>query len=155
MRVRKQALPCVVFVAAVLAGNIAWGLGERLGQSKEQLKLDYEISAVDHGTGRVTVNLTIADEGRLKPLSGVELVIPGQEGSGHVDLSVPLAARVVDGKRLLNVHLKREWAERAEIQLRTSHLDGKQEALTWYFHTIPIANCLKNTEHKQQTGAAP
>jgi hypothetical protein len=148
MRVRRRGLPAVVFAITVLAANLAWGLGFRLGQTKEQLKLDYDVSAVDHGTGRVTVNLMIADEGRLKPLSAVELVIPGQEGSGHVDLSVPVATRKVDGNLLINVHLKREWAERAEIQLRTLSLDGKKEALTWYFHAIPIAKCLKNADPK-------
>jgi hypothetical protein len=45
--------------------------------------------------------------------------------------------------------LKRELAERAEIQLKTSSLDGKQQALTWYYHVIPIAEYLKNGEQKK------
>ena len=45
--------------------------------------------------------------------------------------------------------LTRELAERAEIQLRTSSLDGKQMPLTWYFHTIPIAPHLKSVEEKK------
>jgi hypothetical protein len=35
--------------------------------------------------------------------------------------------------------VKREFAERAEIELKTSSLDGKKQALTWYYHAIPLA----------------
>jgi hypothetical protein len=149
MYVRKLCLPSIAFAAVVLATNPAWALGLRLGQTKDQLKLDYQVSAVDHGTGRVTVNLTIADAGRLKPLDSVDLVIPSKDGTGFVDLWVALATREVDGKLVVSVHLTRELAERAEIQLRTSSLDGKKEALTWYYHVIPIAEYIKNIEHKK------
>jgi hypothetical protein len=40
-------------------------------------------------------------------------------------------------------------AERAEIWLKTSSLDGKREALTWYYHAIPIAEYIKNGEQKE------
>ena len=124
-------------------------MGFQLGETKEQLRLKYDVSSVDHGTGRVTVNLTIADEGRLKPLDSVDLVIPSNDGTGFVDLSLPLATRKVGGKLLASVHLKRELADRAEIQLRTSTLDGKKEALTWWYHVIPIAKYIKNGEQKK------
>ncbi len=149
MWVRKFCLPSIVFAVIVLTAKPSWALGLRLGETKEQLKLDYQVSAVDHGTGRVTVNLTIVDEGRLKPLDSVYLVIPSKDGTGFVDLSVSLATRKVDGKLLVSVHLTRELAEPAEIQLRTLSLDGKKEALTWYYHVIPIAEYLKKGEQKK------
>jgi hypothetical protein len=127
MCVRKVGLAAIVFAVTVLAADLAWGLGFRLGQTKEQLKLNYDVSSVDHGTGRVTINLMIADEGRLKPLTSVDLFIPGEDGTDHVDLWVPLATRKSDGKLLVDVHLKREWAERAEIHLKTLG-SGWQEA---------------------------
>jgi hypothetical protein len=97
----------------------------------------------------VTVELTIADEGRLKPLSSVDLlVMPRGEKSGHVDLSVSLATREVDRKRVATVHLTRELAERASIQLKTNHLDGKQAPLTWYYHSIPLAKHLPKPDQK-------
>jgi hypothetical protein len=145
---RTFRLPSLVLAAIVLPASVACALGFQLGETKEQLKLDYEVSAVDHGTGRVTINVTIADEGRLRPLSSVDLVIPNKDGSGSVDLSVALATREVDGKRMVRVHLKRELAERAEIQLRTGHLDGKQEPLTWYYHAIPIAEYIKDRKQE-------
>ena len=149
MYARKFRLPSLMFAAIVLASNSAWALGFQLGETKEQLKLKYDVSLKDHGTGRVTVNLTIVDEGKLKPLDSVSLVIRSKDGPRFVDLSLSLATRKVDGKLLARVHLKKELAERAEIQLRTSSLDGKKEALTWYYHVIPIAERLKNGEQKK------
>jgi hypothetical protein len=76
----------------------------------------------------------------------VDLVIPGKDGTNYVDLSVSLAPREIEGKEVVQVHLIREWAERAEIHLSTNHLDGKQEALTWYYHVIPIAEYLQGND---------
>lgn len=104
MFVRKFRLPAIVFAAIILPASLAWALGERLGETKEQLKLKYDVSVKDHGTGRVTIVLTIADQGRLKPLNSVDLVIPGKgrrkNRGGYVDLSVALAIREVDGKQV-------------------------------------------------------
>src|SRR5579871_3320890 len=148
MPLRRLGVTIFVFALGLFVAAPAHGLGLKLGQTKEQLKLAYEISCIEHGTGRVTVNLTIADEGRLQPLTGVELVIPGETGTGFVDLSIPLALRSVDGNSCVNIHLKREWARRAEIQLKTRTLDGKSQPLTWYYHSIPIAKYLTNPAPK-------
>ena len=139
MIARKLRLPLTVLIVLVLAGNVAWALGFRLSESKGKLKLKYDVKVTDHGTGRVTVNLTVADPGRLEPLSSVYLVIPGKGGSGPVDLSLALATTETEGKLRARVHLKRELAEKAELQLRTNSLDGKVKAHTWYYHPIPIA----------------
>lgn len=148
MIVRELRLPAIVFAVIALPASLVWALGFQLGETKEQLKLKYDVSLKDHGTGRVTVVLTIADQGRLKPLNSVDLVVPGKDrnkdGSGYLDLSLSLATREVDGKQVARVHLIRELAERAEIRLRTSRLDGKREALTSYYYVIPIAEYLKS-----------
>jgi hypothetical protein len=130
-------------MVTVAMAQAAWALGLKLSQTKDQLKLKYDVAAQDHGTGRVTVTLEIRDEGRLKPLSEVELVVPGQDGTGYLDLAVPLELRETDGKKVTRVHLKRELAERAEIQLKTRHMDGKETPLTWYYHSIPLAGVLE------------
>jgi hypothetical protein len=147
---RALFLSSMMAAAGVLAVDHAWALGHGLGQTKEQLKLDYEVSAVVHITGRVTVSVTIADQGRLTPLESVDLVIPSQDGSGYVDLSVSLATREVDGTLHVRAHLIRELADRAEIHLRTWTLDGEQQAETWYYHAIPIAEFIGDREQKRQ-----
>lgn len=130
----------------VLGGGSGFSMGFGLGESKEELKLDYEISAVDHGTGRVTVVLKLADEGRLKPLTSVDLTVPGADKTGYVDLTVSLESREEDGKKVFRVHGLREWVERAEINLKTAGLDGKVEPLTWYYHSIPLDEVVKNAK---------
>jgi hypothetical protein len=149
----KRIVPALLILAVALPG-LAWALGFELGESKDELKLKYDVSVTDHKTGRVTIVLKIEDYGRLKPVSSVDLSIPAKEkheGGGHYsDLTVSLAHRKEDGKDVYRVHILRELAERASIQLTTSHLDGKQELLTWYYHRIPIAKYLKEPEEKEK-----
>ena len=111
--------------------------------------MKYDVRVKAHGTGRVTIVLTLENEGRLKPLSDIHFGIPAKEpnerGSYYSDLSVSLATRKEGNRRVARVHVLKELARRAEIRLSTSHLDGKTEPLTWYFHTIPIAKYLKES----------
>ena len=124
-------------------------MGFELSETKEQLGLKYDVAVTDHGTGRVTVMLTIADEGRLTLLSrGVNFVIPSKDGTGYVDLAFNMERRKVDGKQVMSVQLQRELAERAKIQLQTDKLDGKPLALTWYYHAIPVKDYLKDAGPK-------
>jgi hypothetical protein len=154
MHVRKLCSLAIAFAAVVLAAHVACALGFQLGETKERLGLKYDLTVQDHGTGRVTVDLAIADEGRLKPLNSVDLVVPSQDGTGFVDLSLSLATRQVDGKLWTTVQLKKDLAERAEIQLKTSSLDGKKKAATWYYHTIPIAKYIKKIASAAQFAPA-
>jgi len=142
MLARILRLPLLAAAALLLSAGTAWALGFHLAETKEQLKLDYQVAVADHGTGRVTVVFTLADEGRLKPLTGVHLVVPANDGSGHHDLSLAVAMQREGGKRVARVHLTRELAERAQIRLQTSTLDGKQQPLTWYYHPIPVRTYL-------------
>ena len=73
---RRTALLVAAVVVAGIAGR-AWGIDFGLSESKEELRLKYDIAVEEHSfdgasTGRVTVVLTLADEGRLKPLDGVQ-----------------------------------------------------------------------------------
>jgi hypothetical protein len=145
MSMRNMKWWLMLLAAFVLTADLAWAcegvrtLGPR---ANEELQLKYNVTVVDHGTGRVTVVLTIADEGRIKPLDDVELMIPMEEGSGSVDLMVSLVTRQVDGKRVARVHLRKDWAERAQIWLKSSSIDGKK-VLERTNYTIPISPYLK------------
>ena len=150
MFVRTPCLSLVMIAALFSTTKLAWAEGFELGETKQQLKLGYEVAVKDHGTGRVTITFTLADDGRLKPLDSIDLSIPSKDkhksGGFMSDLSLSLATRKVDGKQVASVHLKKELAERAQIQLKTRSLDGKQEPLTWYYHRIRIVDYLKNEE---------
>lgn len=150
---KRKRLIAILALTAIAVPSLAWALGFELGESKEELKLKYDVSVTDHKTGRVTVVLRIEDYGRLKPVFAVDLSIPSEEshdGKGHyMDMVVSLAHRKEDGKDVYRVHLLRELAERASIDLKTGHLDGKQQFATWYYHSIPIAQYLRESEKKE------
>ena len=139
----------LVAIIAWMAGR-AWGISFGLGQSKEELKLDYDVAVTDHGTGRVTVVLTITDEGRLKPLDSVQFGIPDKEkneSGGHwMDLAVSIEmVKAKDGKRIGRVHVLRELAERAQITFNTRTIDGKIDPTAGWYYVIPVAKYLKET----------
>ena len=98
MLAKKFRLPAIIVAVIVLPAGLAWAVSFQLGETKEQLKLKYDVSVTDHGTGRVTVVLSIADHGRLKPLDSVDLVISSKEqikngGTGRPALSLHLSVR--------------------------------------------------------------
>lgn len=148
MKRRTFSLLGFAMLATLLVTGVAWGIGFSLSESKEDLKLKYDVSVQDHGTGRVTIQFVLEDEGRLKPLSSIDLVVNSQETTEHVDMSIAMGTKTVDGKLHAAAHLKKEWAERAEIHLKTSHLDGKVQPLTWFYHNIPVKDYLKEAEKK-------
>ena len=158
MRTLRWSAVALVAAAVVCTAGSAWGIGLILGETKEQLKLEYDVAVEDHGTGRVSITFTLADEGRLAPLDAVELVIPSKaknpDGSYWMDLVVPIDMPKGDGgKRVGRVHLLRTLAERAEIQLKTHTMDGKMDPLTRLHHVIPVAKYLKKAPPRR--AAAP
>lgn len=147
MSARIFRSPLFAIASFLLTVSVALGLGHELSQTKEQLELKYETSAVVHDSGRVTVTLTIIDQGKLKPLDGVQLAVPSKDGTGFYDLSLSLATENVDGKLLARAHLSRDLAERAVIRL-VSHTppndNVKKSERTWFYHPIPIAKYIKD-----------
>lgn len=138
----------IALLVVCCVAPLAWAIGEQLSESKDELRLKYDLELTDHKSGRVTLTLTLQDQGRLKPLDSIELLIPGEDQTGYVDLSVSLAVQEVEGRQRVRVHLKKELAERAEIQLRTHTLDGRESLRTWYFHTIPLRDHLRKAPAK-------
>ena len=84
------------------------------------------------------------------PINSVDFVIPNQDGTNYVDLSVSLNVKKVNGKHQAHIHLLRDLAVRGKLQLRSSRLDGKHEELTFYVHKIPLAEYFKTAETKAE-----
>ena len=144
MPIRALRLSVVILAALLLTTDPTWGIGFILGQSKEELKLKYDVIVHDPANGQVAVEFVLADEGRLKPLDAVELMIPRDDGSGFYDLTLPLALREAERKRVVRFNLKEEWAARAEIWLTTYWFDGKQLVMERNHHVIPVVNYMKH-----------
>ena len=140
-------------VAIAIPASVALAMGFELRESKKELKLNYDVSIYDHDTGRVTIKFSLIDAGRLKPITSVDLSIPSKEkhdsGGFKSDLTMSMNLRNDGDKRVGSVHIRKDWAERAEIRIKTGHLDGKQEPLTWYYHSIPLNELVARAErHK-------
>ncbi len=152
MAARALRLPLLATAALLLTTTIVWALGHELSATKEELKLKYDVSVTVHDSGRVTVNLTITDQGQLKPLDSVQLAVPSQDKSGFYDLSLSLATENVDGKLTARAHLNRDLAERAELHLVTHtppEGGGGKSERTRYYHTIPVAKYIKDAAPKK------
>jgi hypothetical protein len=49
-----------------------------------------------------------------------------------------LALRKDGTNQVARIHIRKDWAARAEIQIKTGQLDGKQELRAWYYHAVPL-----------------
>ncbi len=143
MVVTSLRMALVVVVVTLLSTGPAMALGFELGKTKEELKLKYDVAVSDHNTGRVTVVFTLEDEGSLEPINSVDFCVPAKDGSGYYDLSVSIEMKEENGKKVGRVHIAKDLAERAQIHLKTSHLDGKRGVMEWYYHAIPVAKSMK------------
>jgi hypothetical protein len=155
MFTRKFSPAAVVFIALLAAAQAGWAAGVILSQTKEQLQLQYDVVVSESIGGRVSVTFTLADEGRLKPITGVYLYIPAEkaekDGGRYADLFVPVAMKTVAGKQVVNFEVTKGWARRAEIQLITLTLDGKQgvpgqRTQPSYLYSIPLAKYVDNIQ---------
>jgi len=148
MRMLRWSVGSLVVAVLVLSAGRAAGIGFVLSETKDELKLKYDVAVQDHQSGRVTIVFTLADEGRLRPLDAVKFSIPSQkkesDGSYYYDLVIAVdMVATGNGTRVGRVHLLKEWAERGEISLDTHALDGKTDPLTRLHHRIPIADYMK------------
>lgn len=156
----SRRAPSIALVALLVMPGLARGMGEILGQPKEELKLKYDVSVYDNQKGRVTITLTIADAGRLKPLDAVELMVPGTEkepNGGHgFDLAVPLqVTKDAQGKQVARFQITRELASRAELWLTTSTMDGKRTLMERYHYIIPVAPSVTAADERRPAPATP
>jgi len=157
-----SVLIACIFISAAgpnLLPSTTLPLGFELGQTKEELKLQYDVAATDHGTGRVTLVFTLKDDGRLKPIRSVDLYVPSDEkhegGGRKSDLSLSLDLRKADDARVARVHITKELAARAELHVVTDHLDGKQEPLTWYYHSIKFKDFPAHKQGEEHDDSPP
>jgi hypothetical protein len=149
----------IVAVACGTAGR-AWGIGFYLGETKEQLKLKYDVVVHDQGNERVSIEFTLADEGRLKPLDDVQFLVlaekPDQGGGYSADLLFSIHMHKGEGdQRVGRVQLLKSLAERAEIVLNTHTLDGKLDGLTRLHHGIPVKKYLQDAAAAPAAKPAP
>lgn len=126
----RLATSVLVFSAVVLIASTSWAIFEVLGPSQDEwrLKYDVEVSAADGDT--LTVAFTLEDGGRLKPIYSITVVAfsqPDQYGARTYKIKAPLKLRPTkDGKRVGQVQIRKEFADRALIRILTQTVDGRR-----------------------------
>ncbi|HYD02016.1 MAG TPA: hypothetical protein VEB22_12380 [Phycisphaerales bacterium] len=160
MSAKSVLLLPILLVAAALAAGLVRGeraagaralLGFELKETKEELKLQYDVKVQDNGGGRMSVTFTLADEGRITPLTAVKVAVPSADKSGYFDVVLHLAPYEKDGKKIYMLHLTRDLTERGELNLVTSTMDGKR-MLDWGYHRVPLGALAKAAKGPEQPG---
>src|ERR1700730_2084561 len=85
IRWSRVATGMLVVTIVVLMSDQSWAIREKLGPSKDEWGLKYDVAVRDADGDKVTVVFTLADEGRLKPFYSLDLVafsIPKDSRSG-------------------------------------------------------------------------
>ena len=141
----QRRLTALLAVSLLGIATVAWALGVPVSETKEQLELKFDLSAVPNGDS-VTVRLTINDLGKLKPLADVMLVVPtAKKGDHGIDLYMPMATREHDGELTAWAQLSRDLAERATIELVPAKVpDGQLGG--WVFYPIPVKDYIPAPE---------
>jgi hypothetical protein len=103
---------------------------------------------------------TLADEGRLKPLSLIELIALSKETDnqgGHTyNVKVPIVLKPTqDGRRAGQVQIRKEFADRAQIRILTDRVDGQPRQSGWACYEIPINKFLNKAPSAASPLASP
>jgi hypothetical protein len=148
MSIRLSRFARVVLVAAVvlLTTCRSWAIYDELGPSKDEWGLKYDVAVNEADANKLTVEFTLADEGRLKPLYSVTVVAfskqTDSQGGRSYDVKAPIELKTTeDGKRVGHVQIRKEFADRAKIRILTLTIDGKRRS-SGAFYDIPLKKYL-------------
>jgi hypothetical protein len=95
----------VVAAMALMSGR-CWAIYYGLPPSKDEWKLKYDVAVRDAGSDTLTVEFTLADEGRLKPFysSSWLLSVSGRTKGRSYELTSQSVEQTDDGKRVGQIH---------------------------------------------------
>ena len=161
MSIRFSRLATGLFVVAalVLMSDRCWAIYYRLGPSKDEWGLKYDVAVNEADGDMVTVEFTLANEGRLKPIHSIDLVAfskqTDSQGGRSYDVMVPIELKPTqNGRRAGEVQIRKEYLDRAKIRIITLTVDGKRQPSGGAFYDIPIAKYLKKAPAAASPAAA-
>lgn len=143
MRLSRWATGLLVVAVMVLISGRCWAVFHGLGPSKDEWGLKYDVAVSDAGNDKLTVLFTLADEGRLKPIYSIHLVAfskqTDSQGGRSYDAKLPLELKMTqDGRRVGQVQIRKEFADRAMFRILTLTVDGKRQTAGAAYYDIPI-----------------
>jgi hypothetical protein len=160
IRLSRLATAILVVAAILLMSGRSWAIYDVLGPSKDEWGLKYDVQVNDAGGDTVTVVFTLADEGRLKPLSSIELFAFSKEtdnqGGHSYDVKAPIELKATkDGRRAGQVQMRKEFLNRAQIRILTKMVDGRLQQPGYAAYEIPISKFLNKAPAAAPPRAAP
>ena len=159
-RLSRLATGILVIAAMVLMSGRSWAIYYGLPPSKDEWKLKYDVAVHDADGDKVTVVFTLADEGRLKPLYSIDLVVfskqTDNQGGRSYDVKAPIELKTTeDGQRVGQVQIRKEFVDRAKIRLITLTVDGQRQRSGGAFYDIPISKYLNKAAAADPPAASP
>ena len=162
MNTRLSRWATAVLAAAVvfLTSVRSWAIYDVLGPSKDEWGLKYDVQINDAGGNNVTVVFTLADEGRLKPLTTVELYAfnpqTDEQGGHSYDVKQTIELKPTkDGRRVGQVQISKKFVEKAKIRILTKQVDGKLQQPGFADYEIPIKKFLNKNPASSSIASPP
>ena len=160
IRLSRLATGVLVVAAIVLMTGRCWAIYHALGPSKDDWKMKYDVEVNDADGDTLTVVFTLADEGRLKPFYSIELIALSKQtdsqGGRSYDVKAPLELKATkDGRRVGQVRIRKEFADRAQIRILTLTVDGKRQTAGAAYYDIPLKKLLNKAPATPPEVASP
>jgi hypothetical protein len=149
MIIRFSRLAIVVLVVAMaLMSSRCWAIFTGLDPSDDDWGVKYDVAVKQAGQDNLSVVLTLADEGRLKPFWKLELISmskpPVDKGSVMYDMRSSFDLKpTADGRRAAQVLIRKEFADTAMIRIITLNVDGRRLTQHAAYYDIPLNKFLK------------
>jgi hypothetical protein len=150
----------LVVAVMVLMSEQSWAIRQKLGPSKDEWGLKYDVAVSSAGGDELTVVFTVADEGRLKPFYSIDLVAfskqTDSQGGRSYDVMEPIKLKTTaDGNRVGQVQIGKEFLDRAKIRIITLTVDGRRQPSGGAVYEIPIAKYLNKAPAAGSPLASP
>jgi hypothetical protein len=160
IRFSRLATGLLVVAAMVLMSDRSWAIYYRLDPSPDEWGLKYDVAVQDADSDTMTVVFTLADEGRLKPIHSIELVAfskqTDSQGGRSYDVKEPIKVKPTeDGRRMGQVQIRKEFADRAKFRILTQMVDGKRQPSGGSYIDIPLSKFLKRSPSAAPLASPP
>jgi hypothetical protein len=150
IRFSHLAAGLLAVAAMVQISGQCWAVFHALAPSKDEWGLKYSVAVSDAGGDKLNVKFTLADEGRLKPFHSINLVAfskqTDSQGGRSYDAKVPVELKTTeDGKRVGQVQIDKNLADRAMFRILTLSVNGKRQTAGAAYYDIPLKKVLNKT----------
>jgi hypothetical protein len=148
----------LVALAVVLMCTAGWAVYYELGASNDEWGLKYDGAVTATRDGKLNVQFTLADPGRLKPIHSVHVFAmspPDRDGSRAYLLKqgIPLTP-TADGKQSGQVQIDKSLGGLSVVRIFTFTVDGQPQRGGARYYDIPLRKLIKPAPAAAASGPA-